>query len=81
MEEVLKKLGLKIYQEKFTQEKISADILCKLSIADFQKIGITDCLSCLWELHVQLWIMHPRKENGTNKFAIPKMLLENFDWW
>ena len=38
MEEVLKKLGLEIYQENFTQEKISADIVCKLSIADFRRI-------------------------------------------
>ena len=38
MEEVLKKLGLEIYQENFTQEKISADIVCKFSIADFQRI-------------------------------------------
>ena len=61
MEEVLKKLGLEIYEKKFTQEKISADIVCKLSTANFQKIGITDCLSCLRELHVRLWIMHSSK--------------------
>ena len=72
-----KDLSRKIHTEK----KKSADIVCKLSIADFQKIGITDCLSCFWESDVQLWIIHPRKENGTNKFVIPKILLEYFDWW
>ena len=61
MEEVLKKLGLEIYQENFTQEKISADIVCKFSIADFQRIWIIVRLSCYWELHDRIWIIHSSK--------------------
>ena len=44
MEEGPKKLFLKIYKKKFTKEKISADIVCNLCIADFQKIGTTDLM-------------------------------------
>ena len=47
MEEFPKKLGLEIYQEKFTQEKISANIASKLFIVDLQKTEITERWSCL----------------------------------
>ena len=50
---VLKKLGLEIYQENVTQDNI-----CRLSTANFQKKGTTDCVK---KLHVRLWVIHSSK--------------------
>ena len=71
---VLKKLGLDICRENVTQETISADIVCKLSTADFEKIIVWK--NCMFDFGSYI----PQKENGNNKFDIAKMLLEYFDW-
>ena len=79
MEEGSKKLFLKIYKKKFTEEKITADIVCNLCIADFQKTGTTDrnAIASPRIAFSKYGSCIPRKNSGTNKFAIPKMLLEN----
>ena len=42
MEEILKKLDLSAHSVRFVEEKISPDIICKLSIEDFHNLGIND---------------------------------------
>ena len=42
MEEILKKLDLSVHSVRFVEEKISPDIVCKLSIEDFHNLGIND---------------------------------------
>ena len=40
MEEILTNVELSAYSVRFIKEKISPDILCKLSIEDFHNLGI-----------------------------------------
>ena len=42
MEEILKKLDLSAHSVRFVEEKISPDIVRKLSIEDFHNLGIND---------------------------------------
>ena len=42
MEEILKKLDLSAHSVRFVEEKISPDIVCKLSIEDFHNLGINN---------------------------------------
>ena len=40
IEEILKKLDFSAHSVRFVEEKISPDIVCKLSIEDFYNLGI-----------------------------------------
>ena len=42
MEEILKKLDLPVHSVRFVEEQIFLGTICKLSIEDFQNLGIND---------------------------------------
>ena len=77
--DVLKKLGLSDRRARFVEEKMSADIICYLSIEDFIKLGLTD-RNAIMSLRIEcstFGLCTPQRVVGTNKFAIPKILIEN----
>ena len=79
MDEVLKKLGLSNHRARFVEEMISTDIVWYLSIEDFLKLGLTDC-NAIMSLRIECSIFGlctPQRAVGTNKFVIPKILIEN----
>ena len=79
MDDVLKKLGLSDHRAGFVEEKISTDIVCCLSIEDFLKLGLTD-RNAIMSLRTEgstFGLCTPQRVVGTNKFVIPKILIEN----
>ena len=79
MYNVLKKLGLSDRRARFFEEKISTDIVCYLSIEDFLKLGLTD-RNAIMSLRIEcstFGLCTPQRAVGTNKFVIPKILIEN----
>ena len=79
MDDVLKKLGLSDHRARFVEKKISTDIVCYLSIEDFLKLGLTD-RNTMISLRIECSIFGlctPLRAVGTNKFVIPKILIEN----
>ena len=78
MNDVLKKLGLADYRAKFVEEKISTDIVCYLFI-DFLTLGLAD-RNAIMSLRIEcstFGLCTPQRAVGTNKFVIPKILIEN----
>ena len=82
MSSVLKKVNLGYLEEKFQQEKITPDLVCKLSVQELESLGLTsrrdmmalriDCATFGGEA--------PRKVKatcGAPSFSIPKCVLEN----
>ena len=81
MEEILKKLDLSAHSVRFVEEKISPDIVCKLSIEDFHNLGIND-RNAIMSLRIACSTFGsyiPRRSCHTNKFVIPKIFLRKFD--
>ena len=79
MNDVLKKLGLSDHRAKFVEEKISTDIVCYLSREDFLKLGLAD-RNAIMSLRIEcstFGLCTPQRAVGTNKFVIPKILIEN----
>ena len=79
MDNFLKKLGLSDHSARFVEEKISTDIVCYLSIEDFLKLGLTD-RNAIMSLRIEcstFGLCTPQRAVGTNKFVIPKILIEN----
>ena len=79
MDDVLKKLKLSHHRARFVEEKISTDIVCYLSIEDFLKLGLTD-RNGIMPLRIEcstFGLCTPQRAVGTNKFVIPKILIEN----
>ena len=79
MDDVLKKLGLSDYRARFVEEKISTDGVCYLSIEDVLKLGLTD-RNAIMSLRIEcstVGLYTPQRAVGTNKFVIPKILIEN----
>ena len=79
MNDVLKKLGLSNHRAKFVEEKMSTDIVCYLSIEDFLKLGLAD-RNAIMSLRIEcstFGLFTPQRAVGTNKFVIPKILIEN----
>ena len=79
MNDVLKKLDLSDHRAKFVEEKISTDIVCYLSIEDFLKLGLAD-RNAIMSLRIEcstFGLCTPQRAVGTNKFVIPKILIEN----
>ena len=79
MEEILKKLDLSAHSVRFVEEKISPDIVCKLSIEDFHNFGINDrnTIMSLMIACSTFGSYTPKRGRHTNKFVIPKIFLEN----
>ena len=79
MDNVLKTLGLSHRRTRLAEEKISTDIVCYLSIEDFLKIGLTD-RNGIMPLRIEcstFGLCTPQRAVGTNKFVIPKILIDN----
>ena len=81
MDNFLKKLGLSDDSARFVEEKISTDVVCYLSIEDFLKLGLTD-RNAIMSLRIDcsnfgLCTLQSQRAVGTNKFVIPKTLIEN----
>ena len=79
MEEILKKLDLSVHSARFVEEKISPDIVCKLSIEDFHNLGINDRNATI-ALRIACSTFDsytPKRGSHTNKFVIPQIFLEN----
>ena len=79
MDDALKKLGLSDHRAKFVEEKISTDIVCYLSREDFLKLGLAD-RNAIMSLRIEcstFGLCTPQRAVGTNKFVIPKILIEN----
>ena len=80
-EEILKKLDLSAHSVRFVEEKISPDIVCKLLIEDFHNLGIND-RNAIMSLRISCstfgsYTHTPKRGCHTNKFVIPKIVLEN----
>ena len=78
---VLEKLGLKHLIVKFNEENITADLVPKLSLKDFETLGVTDN-GVIMNLRVKCCTFgesKPQKyaSGGAPKFLIPKEVLEN----
>ena len=55
------------------------DTVCYISIEDFLKLGLTDH-NAIMSLRIEcstFGLCTPQRAVGTNKFAIPKILIEN----
>ena len=79
MDDVLKMLGPSDHRARFVEEKISTDIACYLSIEDFLKLGLSD-RNAIVSLRIEcstFSLCTPQRTVGTNKFVIPKILIEN----
>ena len=79
MDDVLKKLGLSDHRARLIEEKILTDIVCYFSIEDFLKLGLT-CRNAIMSLRIEcstFGLCTPQRAVGTNKFVIPKILIEN----
>ena len=79
MNDHLKKLDLSDHRARFVEEKISTDIICYLSIEDFLKLGLAD-RNAIMSLRIEcstFGLCTPQRAVGTNKFVIPKILIEN----
>lgn len=81
---ILQKLRLDHFEERFTSEKITPDLVCKLSLNDFKELGIqnhSDIMSIRVEC-VKCGLSEPptrtRNEYGALQFNIPKLLLEGY---
>ena len=75
MEEILKKLDLSARSVRFVEEKISPDIVCKLSIENYHNLGIND-RNAIVSLRIACSTFGsytPKRGCNTNKFVIPKI--------
>ena len=82
MSSVLKKVNLGYLEEKFQQEKITPDLVCKLSVQELESLGLTsrrDMMALRIEC-ARFGGGAPRKGKatcGAPSFSIPKCVLEN----
>ena len=80
---MLEKLGLCQFIPKFLEEKITPDIVCKLSSYEFRLLVIADS-SDIMSLHVysskygKYTLQKLPSQSRALKFIIPKYMLENF---
>ena len=79
---VLKKLGLQRNFESFNREKITPEIVCKLSAHDFEILGISNRADMM-KLRIECVKYGPcspnrlKINNGFSMFDIPKFYLDN----
>ena len=79
MAEILKKLDLSAHSVRSVDEKISPDIVCKLSIKGFHNLGFKDH-NTIMSLRIACSTFGSytlKRDCQTNKFVIPKIFLEN----
>ena len=79
MEEILKKLDLSALSVRFVEEKNSPDIVCKLLIEGFLKLGINN-RNAIMSLRIasSTFVSYtPKRCCHTNKLVISKIFLEN----
>ena len=82
MSSVLKKVNLGYLEEKFQQEKITPDLVCKLSVQELESLGLTSRRDMM-ALRIECATFGgeaPRKVKatcGAPSFSIPKCVLEN----
>ena len=82
MSSVLKKVNLGSLSEKFEREKITPDLVCKLSLQDLESLGVTS-RSDVMALRIECSTFGgqvPKKIQascGAPSFSIPKCVLEN----
>ncbi|CAB4042126.1 tRNA (uracil-O(2)-)-methyltransferase, partial [Paramuricea clavata] len=83
MSSVLEKFNLGCHIEKFREEKITPDIVCHLSLYEFNKLGINN-VSDVMALRIECakyGIGKPtsqRDEFGNLKYEIPKEVLQSY---
>ena len=79
IKEILKKIDLSAHSVKFVKEKISPDIVCKLSKEDLHNVGVNDrnAIMSLRMACSTFGSYTPRRGCHTNKFVIPRIFLEN----
>ena len=79
MEEILKKLDLSAHSVRFVEEKISPDIVCKLSIENFHNLVINDrsAIMSLGTACSTFGSYTPKRGCHSNKFVIPEIFFEN----
>ena len=79
IKEILKKIDLSAHSVKFVEEKISPDIVCKLSKEDLHNVGVNDhnAIMSLRMACSTFGSYTPRRGCHTNKFVIPRIFLEN----
>ena len=76
---ILRKIDLEGLVESFYEENVTPDIVCKLTIEDFEKLGIKD-RSLIIKLRIECSTFRSfslPKGYKTNKFQISKQLLAN----
>ena len=79
---ILKKLHMEHLNPMFVAEKISPDVVCKLSLEEFKQLGLVNH-SDIMKLRVSCSSyggfrpIRDQKTAGSPKFVIPKHLLEN----
>ena len=79
MSGILRKIDLEGLDESFYEDDITPDIVYKLTIEDFEKLGLKD-QSLIMKLRIERWTFRsfsPPKGYKSNKFQISKQLLEN----
>lgn len=77
--EVLQNAGLSMFSAAFEAEKITPDIVCKLSNYEFQSLGVTD-RSAMMKLRTDCLMYGPhlpQKLHGTPLFVISKERLQS----
>ena len=78
MEEILKKLDLSSHSVRFVEEKMSTDIVRKLSIKDLHNLGI-NVRNAIMSLRIACSTFGsytPRRGCHTNRLVIPKIFLK-----
>ena len=80
---VLEDLNLHLFHDRFRAEKITTDIVCKLSAHEFQTLGISntrdmmrlrnECVKYRTEKPKKVW-----PQCGPPMYEIPKIVLEMF---
>lgn len=83
MDEILQKLNFQVHAPKFQAEKVTPDVVCRLSAQELQTLGIsntadmmklrTECIKYGREQPLRVQV-----DCGSPKFYIPKSILENF---
>eukprot|EP00111_Clytia_hemisphaerica_P020702 TCONS_00061032-protein len=82
MDEILKKIGIGNFTQRFEDEKITPDIVSFMSLSDFDQVGLTDraLIMKLRVLCCTFGTFQPKKEKlscGAPKYDIPKEVLES----
>jgi len=76
---VLRKLGLEKLSDRFIEEKISKDIICKLSLEDFRTLGLVDrhVIMKIRTECIRYGSKNSKKIQGTKKYVITKTQIQN----